>query len=226
MFKHVLFRAAQTTINIFCLAAAPSPQRCQTLIEEYNQTAKPVWEQEDQELAERQRQCEEIHKSFFTRSFEPSCSDDIVPIPAHIAIKFDNIFRKYYCSSEKYLLFGRMDDDALEVQDNYGLEVATVLSEYKSRYGARAHLSLRKIYGRGAPLPLLSGASATAMWNACSSRYYQQQISTVSPTILCSSSDLSNPFVSFTPGSNPSRRSHPPKAADSNTPSTGSCNQS
>lgn len=185
MFKHVLFRAIRTTINVFCLTAAPTPENCQKLMEIYNRRAKSVWECEDQEFTERQRECEVIHKEVFTRSHKPPDCEDLQAIPQLIAARFDRLFCDHYNTVEKHLLLGRIDNDALKVQDDYGLAVADFLSQYEPRYAARAHLFLRKTYGRGAPLPLLSVASAAAMWDACNSHYYQQQIAMVSLAVLC-----------------------------------------
>jgi len=222
MFKYILFQAARTTLNTLCLSPAPSPERCQELIEQHNRRAKPEWEREGQEFTERQRQCEIIYKELIRASYTPP-PEDLQVIPQYIAAEFDKIFRKHYSSPEKYLLFGRTDDDALEVQDGYGLEVATVLGNHMGRYGARAQLFLRKIYGRAAPLPLLSIAFAAAAWGTCSSRYYQEQITTVSLAALSSFSNFahSHSSVSFTPGLNPSHRSLPAKVMISHMLSTG-----
>jgi len=225
MFKHVLFQATRTTINVFSLTGAPKPERCQELMAQYNRRAKPVWQRENQEFARKQRECEVIYKEVFPRSFKPPRSEDLEAIPRSIAANFDKIFRKFYDSPEKCLLFGRTDDDALETQDGYGIQVATLLGQYQSRYAARSHLFLRKIYGRGAPLPLLSVASAAAMWRTCNSPYYQQQIATVGLAVLSSFTNLADPSLSSTSGSNPSRGLHPSKVVASYTPSTGSYGQ-
>jgi hypothetical protein len=149
-------------------------------MDEYNRRAKPVWENEDRGFARRQWDCAMIKDELLSDFYGHPTYSELLPVPRIVARDLDSIFCQHYRSTEMFLLFGRTDDDALEVQDNYGLSVATALGKIDQRYEARAHLCLRKMYGRGAALPLLGVASASAMWHTCNSYYYRQQIATVS----------------------------------------------
>jgi hypothetical protein len=224
MFKYVLYRALQTTADVFCDVETPTLGQCQQVIDEYNQRAKLVWEREDRGFSKRQSDCAIIREDLLSEFCGRPAYDDFQPVPRSAVRELDSTFCQYYTSSEMFLLFGRTDDNALEVQDNYGLSVATALGKINPRYEARAHLYLRKMYGRGAPLPLLGVASASAMWIACNSYYYRQQIATVSSSIA-PFPNLADPFVSSILGLSPSQRSQPTKVMASYTPFTGSYNQ-
>lgn len=183
MFKYVLYRSLQTTTNVFSKSNPPAPAKCREIVDEYNRRAKQVWECEGREFFERQADCETIQEELFSGFCTLPSYTDFQPVPGFVVMELSAIFRRHYTSNRTYLLFGRTDNDALEVQDGYGLSVASVLEKLDWRYEAQAHLYLRKMYGKGAPLPLLTLASASAMWHACSSYYYRQQIAMVSLTV-------------------------------------------
>ena len=183
MFKYVLCRALETTANVFSDLNPPTPADCQKIMDEYNRRAKPVWECEERDFADRRWDCEVIREKLLPRFYASPRYQDFQPVPKPVLRELDLIFRQHYSSCKTYLLFGRTDEKALDVQDKYGLSVARALRGFNSRCEAQAHLYLRKMYGRGAPLPLLGTASASAMWEACSSYYYQSQIVMVSSTI-------------------------------------------
>jgi len=182
MFKYVLLRALETTANVFAVSVVPGPDRCEELVEEYNQKAKLIWEREEQDIPERRKECDAIYDQVFPGSCHPPPFRDLAEVPKLIAAELDSAFRQHYDSAENFLLFGRTTGAALETQDGYALTIAGILGAFDQRYAARAHLHLRKLYGRGAPLPLLSFASASGLWQACNSSYYEEQLSTVSPT--------------------------------------------
>jgi len=183
MFKFVLLQAVQTTVQVFCDADILGARQCNRLLEDYNVEAKAVWEREEDDLLARRRECKAISKKVFGEVDGFPAGSEIRPVPRNAAAVLDSIFKAHYNSEKKRLLFGRADEKALEVQDRYGVAVAKALGKIDQRYGARATLHLRKRYGRGAPLPLLSMASAEAMWEVCSSGFYRLQIRTVSSNI-------------------------------------------
>jgi hypothetical protein len=193
MFKYVLYRALQTTANVFCNLDPPPLKQCQEIMDKYNRRAESVWKCEE-ELSERQLDCEMIRQEVFSGFYDPPHYSEFRPVPRSIVKVLDKTFRNHYKSQETYLLFGRTDDKALEVQDKYALSIARALGKIDWGCEARAHLYLRKLYGKGAPLPLLTVASASAMWRMCNSHYYRQQIATVSPTVTAFR-NLTNPFI-------------------------------
>jgi hypothetical protein len=180
MFKFVLLRAVQTTAQVFCDVDVRSARRCREVVEEYNRQAEPVWKKEGADFLLRRRECKVLHSKLLGEVDRFPGTSEFRPIPQKAAAVLDSIFKAHYKSEEQFLLFGRTDDRSLEVQDSYGLAVAKALGKLDKRYEARAHLHLRKKYGRGAPLPLLSMASVEAMWETCTSYFYHIQISTVS----------------------------------------------
>jgi len=226
MFKCVLFRALQTTASVFSPSVAPTPERSQELVEKYNLKAKPLWEGENLDLTKRQVECKKLYAGVVSGSYTPPGSRDLGVVPPLAAVRLDSVFLHHYGTFERCLLFGRTSNDALEVQEEYALAVVEILRAFNPQHEARAHLHLRKVYGKGAPLPLLSPASADAMWAVCDSHYYREQIAMVNPGVLFMVTNTADPSVSSTPGSNPFRRSHPSKATVSNTPFTGSYGQS
>lgn len=180
MFKYVVYRSLLTTVRVFCKVDAATVRRCKEAAEKYNQKAKPVWERKDKELLNRREECNTMERSFFCGLDKAPKILELEAVPEVAARMLDGLFLKHYKSEELCLLFGCMEDAALEVQDGYALSVANALGDINWRYEARTHLYLRKRYGRGAPLPLLSMASADAMWEVCMSYFYRVQISTVS----------------------------------------------
>lgn len=206
MFKFVLYRAVETTANIFCSLQAPAVAKCQEAIEDYNRRAKPVWKSRDRGFLDRQQACQVILDDIFSRFCDLPDIEDTQPVPTSVVKRLDTLFGQHYRSHEVCLLFGHTGEDALEVQDRYGLSVAELLRQTCPKQEARAHLFLRKMYGRGAPLPILTVRSAAAIWRVCNSHYYQRQISMVSSGVR-PLSILTNSHFSFTPGSSLSRRS-------------------
>ena len=200
MFKFILLQAIAVTGTVFCPEEAPTPEECNARINEYNRRAKMVWKMEEEDFFQRQLECEAIGQKLLVAFDTMGARSHLAPVPSSFVIELDAAFRRHYKSRETYLLFGRTDDNSLEVQDAYAIDVAKSLETINSRYSARALLYLRKRYGRGAPLPLLSMASASAMWQACKSHYYRSQLATVSSTDHALTTLLIVP-CSFTTGS-------------------------
>lgn len=206
MFKYVLYRAVVNTGQIFCSIETPTALKCKQAIQEYNRRAKPVWECKERGFLERQRVCDNILDEVFSEFCDPPTHEDVQRVPGSIVKRLDAIFNQHYGSFALCLLFGRTDEDALEVQERYALSVIKTLGRTDPRHEARAHLYLRKMYGRGAPLPILTVQSASAIWRVCKSLHYQRQISLVSSDITpfrC----FTDPHASFISGSSLSQRS-------------------
>ena len=199
MFKFVLLRAVQTTAQVFCDVDVRSARRCREVVEEYNRQAEPVWKKEGADFLLRRRECKVLHSKLLGEVDRFPGTSEFRPIPQKAAAVLDSIFKAHYKSEEQFLLFGRTDDRSLEVQDSYGLAVAKALGKLDKRYEARAHLHLRKKYGRGAPLPLLSMASVEAMWETCTSYFYRIQIRTVG-LVVHVVGNRAKRFISFIPG--------------------------
>jgi hypothetical protein len=181
MFKFILLRAVQITAQVFSDADVLDAKRCQKILKEYNVRAKRVWGREGVSFFIRRRECKAINMELLGELDKFPKASEFKQVPADAAEVLDSIFKKHYSSGNLCLLFGSTDDRALDLQDAYGLSIAKALKKLDERYEARAHLHLRKRYGRGAPLPLLSKASVEAMWDVCSSYFYYIQIKTVSP---------------------------------------------
>ena len=115
----------------------------------------------------------------------PTPRDDLTRFPASIEKELNAIFHQHYDAPEKYLLFGCTGDEAYDIQDKYALSMVALLRTIDVWYVSKAHLCLRKMYGRGAPLPLLCRSSIEAMWKVCKSSYYRRQISLVSLVRRC-----------------------------------------
>lgn len=181
MFKYLLIRSFRTGIFIFSDEGAPPVDHCKRKVEEYNSAAELLW-RSPAKLFNRQQACEGL---LSIAAPELKLADTLPPkenhkcFPASIEEELDKIFHQHYDTVDKYFLFGRADDEAYKVQDAYALAVASLLGCLDDRYEARVHLCLRATYGHGAPLPLLSGSSITAMWEVCREQYYQSQISLV-----------------------------------------------
>jgi len=221
MFKFVLLRAVQITAQVFSDAEVPTVRECRRILEKYNREAKLVWEKEGVDFLDRRRECKAINAKFFRELDRFPRPSEIKPVPPKAAAVLDSVFKMNYTSDDLFLLFGRTDDKALEVQDAYGLSVASALRKLDERYEARANLYLRRRYGRGAPLPLLSMSSAEAMWEVCNSYYYVTQINTVG-LAAGKIKAQANTYVSFISGSSHSRRSCSGWSSVSATACTGS----
>jgi len=182
MFKYMLYRAIRTGITVFKDGEAPRLEQCKREIAGYNGKASLLWKS-SRSFSDRRRTCE-----YLLGMVVPSMrhvevrvdNSDLQRFPAALEKELNSIFHRHYSTREKYLLFGRADDEAYKVQDGYAVSVAELLQNVDVRYASRAHLCLRKIYGRGAPLPLLCSSSIEAMWEVCKDQYYKTQISLVS----------------------------------------------
>jgi hypothetical protein len=182
MFKYLLYRAIRTGIILFNNGEAPGLEQCKREINDYNGKAEILWKS-SRKFSERRKTCESL-----LGMTVPSLryvkvnvhENDIRRFPASIEKELNDIFDRHYDTREKCLLFGRTDDEAYKVQDGYALAVAGLLEKVDVRYASRVHVCLRKIYGRGAPLPLLCSSSVKAMWEVCKGMYYKRQISLVS----------------------------------------------
>ena len=183
MFKFVLLRAIQTTVRVFSDAKVPGVRHCKQLVKDCNLEAEVLWKREGADFLARRAQCKAIHGRYFRELDQFPTSKEMQPVPPEAAAVLDSIFKKHYKTTELCLLFGRTEDKALDVQDAYGLSIAAAMRKIDSRYESRANLHLRKRYGRGAAMPLLSMASVEAMWEVCSSYFYRVQIRTVSGAV-------------------------------------------
>jgi hypothetical protein len=182
MFKYMLYRTIRTGVTVFNGGEDPGLEECKRQIISYNGNASLLWKS-SRSFSERRRTCEHLlgMTAPSLRQLDADiCDDDLRRFPASIEKELNAIFERHYNTPEKRLLFGRTDDDAYKVQDGYALSVAALLEKIDARYGLRAQLCLRKIYGRGAPLPLLCKSSIEAMWDVCRDAYYGRQISLVS----------------------------------------------
>ena len=204
MFKFVLLRAVQTTVQVFSSADVPNAKCCKEILEDYNRQAKRVWDQKGVDFSVRRRECNAIQAKLLGELDKFPDLPEVEPVPPKAAAVLDLIFKKHYNSEELCLLFGRTDDKALEVQDGYAVSIAGALRRVDRRYEARANLHLRKRYGRGAPLPLLSMDSVEAMFEVCTSWFYHSQINTVSLAVgtVKTQTDV---CISFIRGSSRSR---------------------
>ena len=184
MFKYMLYRTIRTGIIVFKDGEAPRLEQCKREVEGYNGKANLLWKS-SRSFSDRRRTCEHLLGMVAPsmRHVEvPVDNSDLQRFPAALEKELNSIFHRHYNTREKYLLFGRTDDEAYKVQDRYALSVAEVLQKVDVRYASRAHLCLRKMYGRGAPLPLLCSSSIEAMWEVCRDQYYKTKISLVSKT--------------------------------------------
>lgn len=206
MFKFVLLRAVQTTAQVFSDIEVPTAKQCKRTLEKYNREAKVVWEKEGVDFLDRRRECKAINARYFRELDKFPTPSEIKPVPPEAAAMLDLAFKTNYTSPDLFLLFGRTDDKAREVQDAYAASVATALRKLDERYEARAKLYLLGRYGRGAPLPLLSMSSAEAMWEMCTSYYYNTQIGMVS-LAAGRIKEYADAYISFTSGLSHSRRS-------------------
>lgn len=182
MFKYLLYRTVEDVLIVFSAARATPPAQIEDLIDQANAKAEPIWRDQETLLLTKEDQCRDIFAECISLN-EAVKGKGHVAVPASIVDDLDDIFLKHYNSPEKFLLFGRTDDVAYEVQDRYAREVATLLGTVRRRFESRALTRLRKMYGRGS-LPLLSEGSATAMWAVCKSSYYRRQIFLVSSACL------------------------------------------
>lgn len=184
MFKYMLYRAIRAEIIIFSNREAPEPQQSRREVEEFNGRAELLWK-DSAGFSDRQRSCKRL-LGMTVPSLKwvkwPVDDEDLRRFPGWIEKELNAIFRKHYNTWEKRLLFGRTEEEAYQVQDEYALSVAELLGKIDVRYESRVHLCLRKMYGRGAPLPMLSECSVEAMWEVCRDMYYTRQVSLVSST--------------------------------------------
>jgi len=184
MFKYMLYRAMRTGIFVFNTGEAPHLDQCKREMNNYNAKADLLWKSGGR-FSERRRTCENLlgmTAPSLKHLNHVVLEDDLRRFPSSIENELNLIFQRHYDTEEKYMLLGRADNKAYKVQDGYAMEVAKLLEKIDDEYSLRAQLCLRKIYGRGAPLPLLSSASVEAMWEVCKSEYYKRQISLVSGT--------------------------------------------
>lgn len=182
MLKYMLYRAICTGIVLFSNIQAPPLEVCEKEFAEYNREARAVWNSSTS-FSSRQRACEQLLKTavpslqFAPRNVE---EDDLRRFPTSIEGQLNAIFKEHYSSKDKWLLFGRTEEKAYDVQDRYALSVAELLGGIDARYASKACLCLRALYGRGAPFPLLCESSISAMWEVCQDSYYKRQIALVS----------------------------------------------
>lgn len=177
----MLHRALLAGVILFNDREAPALGTSKSQVEEYNRLASTIWK-DSECFSHRQETCENLLETVIP-SLEhvnrPVSEDYLQKFPASIEKDLNTIFHKHYNTPEKHLLFGRTDDEAYDVQDGYALAVVELLGNVDVRYASKAHLCLRKLYGRGAPLPLLCESSIEAMWEVCKHSYYRRQISLV-----------------------------------------------
>lgn len=182
MFKYLLYQAMEDALVIFNTAEAAPVTQTNNLIDVADAKAEPLWRDEAIPLLTREAECRAVYAECISLN-EPVSKENRQPVPASAVAGLDRIFKKHYDTPDKFLLFGRTDDAAYEVQDRYAREVAALLGTIHRRFESRALTRLRKMYGRGS-LPLLSEKSVTAMWEACKSSYYGRQMSLVSSVCL------------------------------------------
>ena len=184
MFKFMLYRAIRIGLVIFNDGEAPALATSKQQVEEYNVLADMVWK-DSGGFSHRKESCENLLGMIvpgLEQVHRPVPDGDLRQFPASIEKDLNTIFCQHYDTPEKYLLFGRTDDEAYDVQDRYALAVVELLGNIDVRYASKAHLCLRRMCGRGAPLPLLCEFSIKAMWGVCKDSYYRRQISLASST--------------------------------------------
>jgi hypothetical protein len=182
MLKYMLYRTICTGIILFSDVEAPSLDVCKKEFAEYNGRARAVWNS-PKSFFDRQKACDVLLEAVV-----PSCQyvrrsvedEDLRRFPTSISGQLNAIFEEHYDSKDKWLLFGRTEEKAYDVQDRYALSVVELLGDIDERYASRAYLCLRGLYGRGAPLPLLCESSISAMWEVCQDSYYKRQITLAS----------------------------------------------
>ena len=178
----MLYRAIRTGITLFSDTEAPPLDVCEKEFAEYDRRATAVWKS-SLSFSDRQKSCEqllEINVPSLQHIRQGVEDEDLRRFPAFIEDRLNAIFETYYSSKDKWLLFGRTDEKAYDVQDGYAFSVVQLLQEIDVRYASKGYLCLRGIYGRGTPLPLLCKSSVSAMWEVCKDSYYKRQIVLVS----------------------------------------------
>jgi hypothetical protein len=182
MLKYMLYRVICTGIILFGDVEAPSLDVCEREFDEYNEHARAVWNS-SLSFSTRQNACENLVMTSIPslQHIQQNIEDeDLRRFPPFIESRLNAIFKEHYSSKDKWLLFGRTDEKAYDVQDLYASSVVEFLAGVEARYASKACLCLRAIYGRGAPLPLLCESSISAMWEVCKDSYYKRQITLVS----------------------------------------------
>ena len=184
MFKYLLLESVENTACVFSALDSttkePTVGECEKAIKTYDAQARRVRLREETDFMRRRRRCSAIYKQELL-PLRRAPSFYSTAIPKQAVQEMDAIFERHYKSLTERLLLGRLDDIAREVNTAYAVEVAEALGKIDIRYKARAILTLRPLYGRGAPLPLMTKASVEAMWEVCLSNYYTVQLKAVSP---------------------------------------------
>jgi hypothetical protein len=179
MFLYLLHKAIEDILIIFNDADAPSPADAEQALQMANEKAEPLWKNEETPFPERQAQCQEILRPILELYMKEK-PGEFHPVSDLVANGLNQIFKKHYNTPGKFLLIGRTDDQAYQVQDGYAREVAAFLGRnLGGPREARTIIMLRKAYGRGT-LPLLCMSSASALWELCQSSFYRRQLFLVS----------------------------------------------
>lgn len=182
MLKYMLYRAISTELVLFSALEAPPLATCEKELIKYNQEAREIWNS-SMSFFDRQQACEALlTKAVPSLQHVPRHMEhyDLRRFPTSFEGRLNAIFEEHYTSKDKWLLFGRTDKEAYDVQDRYAISVVEFFSDMDVQYASKACLSLRAIYGRGAPLPLLCESSISAMWEVCQDSYYKRQLTLVS----------------------------------------------
>ena len=181
MLKYMLYQALCMGIVLFSDVEAPPLDVCKQEFDDYNRQAGALWNN-SRSFSDRQKSCKrllEVAVPSLGWIPEKVEDEDLRRFPASLEGPLNAIFKEHYGSKDKWLLFGRTDEKAYDVQDRYALSVVRHLESVDTRYASKAWLSLRGLCGRGAPLPLLCESSISAMWEVCNDSYYKRQVALV-----------------------------------------------
>jgi hypothetical protein len=186
MFQYLLLQSVQNTASVFAEFKSPTEEPavadCKEAIEAYNAQAKQVWSEEGRNFMRRRARCSAIYEERLLALRPAQVGFPPGSIPKEVLQELDRIFKAHYKTLTERLLLGRLDDIPRVVNTAYVEQVARALGHIDSRYESRVLLSLYPLYGRGAPLPVMTEASVEAMWEVCESHYYTVQLNAVSST--------------------------------------------
>lgn len=182
MFKYLLLRGIEDILLIFNDSRAAPVAEMQSVLDQANNLAKPIWNDNNKSYAVRHAECKAILSPVFTvtRFGEPSGFNSV---PQGCVGDLDKIFDFNYGPSN-YLLIGQAAEDAYQVQEDYARQVGNALRPIRHSYETRAVVLLGKLYG-STSIPLLCSSSISALWKVCNLPYYKRQLSLVSPTCQC-----------------------------------------